>query len=526
MSVKILHISDLHLDSSFFERTAISAEKRLLELAISVKEQAGGEIDFLVISGDLGAKGESFDYVEVTRVIDKLIGEEFLNLKPERVIICAGNHDLDRGKLESFLEKSENFEFSKRRSFLEKKFQEFQKHFDALSSAIQMKHYGGTSKSPLHRISLFPDQKLRFIILNSAYYSLGNSWSKINSEITSDLGILSLGGVEVKKLLNSIPSLEEEQEFINIAVIHHGKNWLSWDSNYDSHTLGNAEYAWVTEKSHIILSGHEHGTISEPDYVHNRSQLFVCGAAHLNITGSYHYGASLLEVSNKKKSVKRFPFYHNSQEGWSCLTKRCSSYPLFEPDSQLLLDAKPKPELRSFLTEEPTNNSQQVISSKLSSLSREQLSDKIKKLTFDKLQTDYKIRQYQTKVLRDEGGNEILKSNYSRDQKVIFCVEEFCPGISLDNIDGIQSCCDMVLEKMERASQSVEMNEGTNSIYWIFYALDKRGKDDRNFPLNKTFKEFFDNRVKKTEGVRNGTTIVFNKLKLFKTQDINQLVNV
>ena len=87
MSMRIAHISDLHVSSHYFVE----------EWANSFIEKINSsDVDLVVITGDLTMDGHPHEYDMIHNVLDRIIPEKF---------IVPGNHDAMNGGYEIFEEK-------------------------------------------------------------------------------------------------------------------------------------------------------------------------------------------------------------------------------------------------------------------------------------------------------------------------------------------------------------------------------------------------------------------------------------
>ena len=93
--VVILHISDLHFgwDGDERERTnRILALNGLLHQLDHL--EADWQPNIVCISGDIGWRGSRRDYEDAKQWVCQLL--EHLKLSAEALVVCPGNHDLDR----------------------------------------------------------------------------------------------------------------------------------------------------------------------------------------------------------------------------------------------------------------------------------------------------------------------------------------------------------------------------------------------------------------------------------------------
>ncbi len=94
----VLHISDLHFGSDKSE-----SEKAVRALALEGLVSAILALDeewrptIVCISGDIAWKGRAGEYVEAAQWLKGTLDK--LSVSPDHVLICAGNHDIDRSKV-------------------------------------------------------------------------------------------------------------------------------------------------------------------------------------------------------------------------------------------------------------------------------------------------------------------------------------------------------------------------------------------------------------------------------------------
>src|ERR1051325_6729985 len=99
-TINILHLTDLHFGIEVQEKyseTSLSNRKLVLNNLIekfSKKIPIEFKPDLVVISGDIGWKGKTSDYNEAKKWIETLL--KVLGLTNDDLVICAGNHDIDR----------------------------------------------------------------------------------------------------------------------------------------------------------------------------------------------------------------------------------------------------------------------------------------------------------------------------------------------------------------------------------------------------------------------------------------------
>jgi predicted MPP superfamily phosphohydrolase len=170
--IRILHLSDLHLDSSR------SVEEILQPLNLDLHDELSIDaLDYLVITGDLAHQCSETGFLRAQEFIEALIRS--FNLNSSRLIIAPGNHDLDRActvyELELDAKRAQLAPEEKRVQkddiFLLRNESEYPKRFNrfrACYKALTQSDY------PLdHRdqgvIIPFPEDGLEFLTLNSAW---------------------------------------------------------------------------------------------------------------------------------------------------------------------------------------------------------------------------------------------------------------------------------------------------------------------------------------------------------------------
>src|SRR4051812_20051894 len=97
--INILHISDIHFGMESGNNFTLKAhrENALNEMLNTLSKLK--EIDrphIVVISGDIAWQGRKEAYSIASEWITKLLN--LFNIGPGELIVCAGNHDLDRTK--------------------------------------------------------------------------------------------------------------------------------------------------------------------------------------------------------------------------------------------------------------------------------------------------------------------------------------------------------------------------------------------------------------------------------------------
>ena len=94
----ILHLSDLHFRQNDDLQDNTQRNNVLNELVSVVYSQnQEWRPTIICISGDIGFTGCSSDYVAAAKWLRQLL--QMLSLGPDRIVVCPGNHDVDRKNL-------------------------------------------------------------------------------------------------------------------------------------------------------------------------------------------------------------------------------------------------------------------------------------------------------------------------------------------------------------------------------------------------------------------------------------------
>ncbi|MRN56383.1 tetratricopeptide repeat protein [Paenibacillus monticola] len=298
-TVNILHLSDLHFgaENSIKNPTALAQRKIALDSLVDTisKVTENEKPDIVVISGDITWQGSKEGFEQAAIWIEKLLIK--LNLTTTELIICAGNHDIDRRKTKGMnppnnsrdaddwlsLESLENFinPFSNYSEFCE-------------SLGLPFVNLNNFSN---YLVGVRDIRGIRFLVLNSAWFCRGND--------------------DVKKLWLGLPQLQllESQgnikmnsvDHLTISIVHHPSNWFHEEEivTYERP----ATYRYLSERSHLILSGHVHGAIENATKAFDNSYVIINGASYAgnNLRNNF----SILQINKDNQLLKQIPFEYD-----------------------------------------------------------------------------------------------------------------------------------------------------------------------------------------------------------------------
>lgn len=303
--INILHLSDLHFGiekNENIEEGAISKREATLEsLLITLKNlDMYWKPNIIAVSGDIGYTGIKSEYNEASKWFERLL--KVLNLEPDRLIICAGNHDRFRYKKNPSVlpntigdadERLVDINF-KKNSIPFSDFIEFQKTLKIPPLIYK--------KIANYLVGTREILDLKFLILNSAWFAWGGKRDS-NKMI---IGKSQL--IEMKNESQIISRIESIPDQMTIAILHHPPEDLD---PYEIDTFEGREpsYPFLAECSDLILCGHKHGEkLFAPDKKFAKAWLFKTGASYEG--EEYKNNCEILHVDPKSLSAGRLKIYY------------------------------------------------------------------------------------------------------------------------------------------------------------------------------------------------------------------------
>lgn len=309
-TINILHISDLHFgaeSTSKITSTAIAKRNNTLKPLLDSLGNLEQEWrpDIVVISGDIGWRGAQTDYELAKDWLKELL--HVLDLTPNELLVCAGNHDIDRSKTIGMSPPTSSQNADKWLTI--ETLENFVRPFDNfVSFCKEMKipelHLGDTAS---YLTGVREIHGLRFVILNSSWFCRDND----------DRGQLWIG-YPLLQIMNSSNQLVDVDKFdeepLTTAVIHHSREWFAGDELhiYDGRP---GSYFYLGCRSHMILSGHVHGGIVPPSKEFNSSHLFIGGAGYQGNDFQNNFG--IIQVNKLSRNATRRSFkFDSSYDKW------------------------------------------------------------------------------------------------------------------------------------------------------------------------------------------------------------------
>jgi len=301
----ILHLSDLHFGWEGKDDQKIA--ERDLALSNIIKRINNLEDDWkptiVCITGDIGWDGKTSNYKEATKFIGNIL--TINNLEKNRLVICPGNHDVDRdiakyGVVPKDCNHADDLLKVPVNNEIERKFEgylNFCRDFGItpcdLGEGYTSYLYG------MRKIST-----IEFITLNSAWFCKDNE----------DRGKLWLGYpqivfLESKKLIAKTEY--ENENGLVITLIHHPSDYLH-ERELNTYNRRPPTWTYLGERTDLILSGHTHGGIKPPDKIAGRAYHISSGAT---FAGRHYFNSfRIIKLENDILKYKTFEYDVNASD--------------------------------------------------------------------------------------------------------------------------------------------------------------------------------------------------------------------
>jgi predicted MPP superfamily phosphohydrolase len=272
-SLKILHISDLHFgwDGDAKDRDerkiALNGIPRVLNAL-----DADWKPNCVCITGDIGWRGSSGDYAEAASWINELLGT--LGIGIEALLLCPGNHDLDRNVAAQNIRPHDSREADRVLGKIPVP-RQYQEPFDEFAAFCKTLNLPALQLGDIHNylIGVRHYRGVSFISLNTAWFSQDNY-----DEGKLWLGLPLLRHLEAKGQLLHPSKLHEGQ--VCIALLHHPKESLN-EAEQRAADYGRPNtFDFLARRCHLILTGHKHGEVRKADRVAEAAWHLSGGATY------------------------------------------------------------------------------------------------------------------------------------------------------------------------------------------------------------------------------------------------------
>ena len=292
----VLHISDLHFGSDKSE-----SEKAVRALALEGLVSAILALDeewrptIVCISGDIAWKGRASEYVEAAQWLKGTLDK--LGVSPDHVLICAGNHDIDRAKVTFSRPRSPR----KADQFLavpidngaSEPFTEYVNFAKAFG--VQELRLGA---EPSYLIGQRVLEGITFCALNSAWFCK-NKHDKDNLWIGQPI-------IDVLEHYGQVPHPDKlPLAPPTIFLLHHPRNWLHQAEIHSFKGRTNT-FDMVAARCHLLLTGHTHGESRRPDRNGGAAYIITGGATYDSST--YNNAFTLIQIHDDHFVYRIFDF--------------------------------------------------------------------------------------------------------------------------------------------------------------------------------------------------------------------------
>ena len=290
--MNILHITDLHFG---FDPTEAASDERLLALNQLIEVVA--ELDgmwrptTICISGDVAYGGKQKEYELSATWINRLMSR--LNVAADHLIICPGNHDIERTVATTFARPSDPDEADQCLGTpIADQYHRAFANFSQFCRGLGMPTLKlGEEESYLTGYRCI--EGVRFVSMNSAWFCRDNKDSK-----RLWIGLPLLRHLEAK-------AQWPKQAEPCVALLHHPREELN-PNEINSYTSRLNSYDYICGRCDILLSGHTHGEIRDPDRIADRALVFTGGATYAD--SSYNNSFQLLKVAPGHVQFRAYAF--------------------------------------------------------------------------------------------------------------------------------------------------------------------------------------------------------------------------
>jgi CheY-like chemotaxis protein/3',5'-cyclic AMP phosphodiesterase CpdA len=310
--VSWLHLSDLHLGKRPYEQ-----DKVLRQLLEDLGE-ARWTPDFIVVTGDIAFSAQTVQYQQAIRFFDKLL--KITQLPKERLFLVPGNHDVDWGKLNPYLNSgvaatlsasdkvidffSDDPNACQTRKEILKRLENYAKFVNTYLVDEHGEPIRQFSDNDYFYVTPVETKAGRIAILG-----LNSAWaSALQFDFTQkraqDKGHLLIGEPQVDSALLLAQNCEAE---FMIALMHHPFDWLK---NFDREWAA----AQLKDRCHLILHGHLH-EVTVAHQISPEGDVIILGSGTTYEERDHRNGYSYVSLDLKTKTGVVYLRRYSPQKG-------------------------------------------------------------------------------------------------------------------------------------------------------------------------------------------------------------------
>ncbi|MFW0736066.1 metallophosphoesterase [Flavobacterium sp. T12S277] len=296
--MNILHLTDLHFNSESYEKFS---QNDMINKLLSFIPSLNRKIDLVIFSGDLVFKGSDLkDFQNAKELfLDKLC--EKLDLSVSDIILCPGNHDMDRTfKSDSLEEKFENkiktsdslWGFFKNKDY---------DYITALKTTENYNLFVNEYYKDSHDVKNFDLHSIHRKVINDneiGILSINSSWRSVDD--------FSNGKLLFPKFLLEEALYELRDVKCIFLVLHHPIHWFK---DFNQSELQNL----IFKSCNIMFSGHIHESEITTHYKQNNGIFAHVSPASLTWDKDY-IGFSIIDYDIKNESNAVVSKFHFTKE--------------------------------------------------------------------------------------------------------------------------------------------------------------------------------------------------------------------
>ncbi|MEN9867233.1 MAG: hypothetical protein RL748_2823, partial [Pseudomonadota bacterium] len=299
--INLLHLTDLHFGWDGSDVTQAAQRKLCLDGLLTVLRglPPHDKPDLVLISGDIAWRGTASDYVTAQAWLTELA--EACDVSMGNIVAAPGNHDSVRKQARQFGVPEDAAEADEmlqpplgdmmRRSVFTP-FANF-----AESAGLPSLALGDETTRLAGTVTL---AGVRVVVLNSAWCARGDD----------DKNQLWLGLPQLQ-VMQSAGQLGEIAQGapLTVAVMHHPFDWLHAEETQATTGASGSRPStkdWLAARCHLLLTGHTHAEIRDPDQIARGCVHFAAGASY---AGSGHFNSfRLLQIAGNQCRYRTWEF--------------------------------------------------------------------------------------------------------------------------------------------------------------------------------------------------------------------------
>ena len=294
--MNIIHLSDLHYKSKSFEKFT---ESRIIEKLCKSLSQIPDKIDLVIFTGDLVNRGISNEDFKEARefFLDRV--SESLNISTNDIIICPGNHDVDRTKRLESLElffKDNILTNTQLNDFANKRDKDYENSISGVDNYVTFINDYYSDDSVVEDLLSIHIKKINDVEVG--ILSLNSAWRCMDDNSFGNL-LLPLSVLE--KGLSKIKHCSSK-----LVALHHPLFWFKEFNYKEIQSIIHKEFD-------IVFSGHIHDSQITTHYKYNNGIFAHVSPASMTYDKNY-IGYSFLKYDLLEKDKVEIVNYKYVQE--------------------------------------------------------------------------------------------------------------------------------------------------------------------------------------------------------------------